>query len=179
MGCGQYMHYPTVTKNHQCRGFITTSKSSIWQPWMQKSQTTIEAGCMLFCINLSIQGTLHFMWNYTCPTPPKSTRLTKSTQFENEQHFSFWSKRWKYKALRSLIFNFSILIIMEKKRKYLSFISIWEQKKSKYLIFLWGEKKFYTRSIHARAEWNSQHKLFTQRLWPFSLHSETLNFRYI
>lgn len=108
---------------------------------MPKSQT-IEAGCMLFCISISIQGklVLHFIWNYTCPTPPKSTRLTKSTQFGNEQHFSFWSKRWNYNALRFFNFNFSILTVM-KKKEYLSFTSI---------LFSYGEKKnlYSQHSLH-------------------------------
>lgn len=140
MGCEQYMHYPTVTKNHQCRGFITTSKSSIWQPWMQKSQTTIEAGCMLSCINLSIQGTLHLMWNYTCPTPPKSTRLSKSIQFGNQQYFSFWSKRWKYKALRSLNFNFLYLLLW-KQKKVLELYLYLRTEKVKISYFLMGRRK--------------------------------------
>lgn len=144
MDCGQYMHYPKVTKNHQCRGYITTSKGSIWQPWMQKPQTTIEPGCMLFCINLSIQGklVLNFMWNYTCPTPPKSTKLTKNTQFGNQQHFSFWSKRWKYTPLRLLKFYFSILIVMEKKSVLELYLYL-RTEKSKYLIFRWEEKNLY------------------------------------
>lgn len=129
-----------LSKSHHNWGFLATSKSSIWQPWMPKSQT-IEAGCMLFCISISIQGklVLHFIWNYTCPTPPKSTRLTKSIQFGNQQHFSFWSKRWNYNALRFLHFNFSILTVMKRKGIFELYL---------YFIFLWGKKKIYIHNIH-------------------------------
>lgn len=151
------MHYPEVTKNQKCRGFTPHPKAASDNPECKNPKQLKQVVCY-FCINLSIQGTLHFMWNYIYPTPLKSTRLTKSTQFGNQQHFSLWSKRWKYNALRPLNFNLSILIIM---KKSIWALPLFENRKVKISYFLMGRK------IHARAAWNSQHKLFTQWVWPF------------
>lgn len=166
------MHYPEVTKNRKCRSFIPHPKAASDNPECKNPKQQLKQVVCYFCINLSIQGTLHFMWNYIFPTPPKSTRLTKSTQFGNQQYFSLWYKRWKYNALRLLNFILFIPIIMEKK-EYLSLTSLWEHKKSKYLIFLRGEKSMPGQSETA----NTNYLLSECGL--FFPHSKTLNFRCI
>lgn len=130
------MHYPEVTKNQKCRGFTPHPKAASDNPECKNPKQLKQVVCY-FCINLSIQGTLHFMWNYIYPTPLKSTRLTKSTQFGNQQQFSLWSKRWKYNALRPLNFNLSILIIM---KKSIWALPLFENRKSQNILFSYGEK---------------------------------------